>query len=359
MITRRTNTCLFTPNDIVPSHPDLKVIGVFNPGVVRYDDEIILLVRVAEAAKEEREGLKSSPKLTGLDKGTPHYEIDWFEVDETYNDPRKYRLNNGYFRLSSISHLEIVRLNSDGKTVKSIEKLPDLFGQGPEENYGIEDPRITKIDDTFFITCVVVSEKMGVATALMSTKDFRSFTRHGVIFPWENKDVVLFPQKINNHYWAYIRPVGDLAIKSFSIMSAQSHNLHEWGEFAALLDGHSEGCWDSTRLGVAAPPIKTKEGWLFFYHEVIKLSDEEIGRYVIHAGLADLHNPNKILAHTSDPILVPELNFETHGFVPNVIFPTGVIEDKNNPDILQLFYGAADSMVAEVSISTQEVLASL
>ena len=78
---------------------------------------------------------------------------------------------------------------------------------------GVEDPRITKIDDTYYITYVSVSSSMGVCTSLMSTKDFESYDRHGILFPCENKDVVLFPEKVGGYYYAFHRPVGHINIR--------------------------------------------------------------------------------------------------------------------------------------------------
>jgi beta-1,2-mannobiose phosphorylase / 1,2-beta-oligomannan phosphorylase len=355
---RLGNRCLVSPDEVEPSHPQLQVSGVFNPGAIRFGDEVILLVRVAEAVRETRRGFHSSPRLT-FGASEPTYSIDWFKTSARPQDQRKFVLPNGLVRLSSISHLEIVRLAADGYTVKSIEKHPDLFGTNSMEEYGIEDARITQIGDRFYITYVAVSSIMGIATGLLSTQDFRTFVRHGIIFPWENKDVVLFSHKIRHHYWAYHRPVGNVTMRPFSIMAAQSPDLLHWGGHRNVLDGTVGPTWNSSRIGSGPPPLKTKYGWLLLYHEVHKTKDELIGRYITKAALIDLHDPTHVLRQSPHTLLEPHTHFEAYGFVPNVIFPTGLIRSLDTPDHLIVYYGAADTSTAVVTLSEHEIIRGL
>src|SRR5439155_3619406 len=115
------------------------------------------------------------------------------------------RKRDNLVRLNFISHLRVAR-SKDGHSIDSADGA--IFGPANQyEEFGVEDPRITRIGDTFYITYVAVS-RHGVATALASTRDFKSFQRHGIIFSPENKDVVLFPEKISGTYHALHRPAG-------------------------------------------------------------------------------------------------------------------------------------------------------
>src|SRR5258708_37360122 len=130
-------------------------------------------------------------------------------------------------RLNFISHLCVVR-SRDGRRIDSIEPTC-LRPENQYEEFGLEDPRITRIGDTFYITYVSVS-RHGVATALASTADFKAFKRHGIVFYPENKDVVLFPEKIGGHYYALHRPNAATRFSKPEMWLASSDDLVHWGQ---------------------------------------------------------------------------------------------------------------------------------
>jgi predicted GH43/DUF377 family glycosyl hydrolase len=109
-----------------------------------------------------------------------------------------------------------------------------------------------------------------------------------------------------------------------------------------------KGWWDSKKVGAAAPPIKTKAGWILLYHG---LSDDNI--YRVGAVLLDLKNPLKILGRTTDPILEPETSYEKEGLVPNVVFPCGVVALKGR---LFVYYGCADRVVGVATLKINKLL---
>ena len=162
----------------------------------------MLLVRVAERPRERR------PGFTGLPRWDPAggLTIDWVPDAELEPvDPRVVRRKaDGLVRLTFISHLRVVRCG-DGRAVREVTGVT-FRPQAELEEFGVEDPRITPLDGRFYFTYVAVS-RHGPATALASTADFRTFERHGVIFCPENKDVVLFPERIGGAYAALHRPV--------------------------------------------------------------------------------------------------------------------------------------------------------
>jgi predicted GH43/DUF377 family glycosyl hydrolase len=109
-----------------------------------------------------------------------------------------------------------------------------------------------------------------------------------------------------------------------------------------------KGWWDSKKIGAAAPPIKTKNGWILLYHGI---SDDNV--YRVGALLLDLENPTKIIGRTPEPIFEPEMPYEKQGDVPNVVFPCGAVEIKDN---IFMYYGGADKVVGVATIKTKELL---
>lgn len=347
MISRISSKCLLRPQDITPSHESLEVVGAFNPGAVAVGDEVLILVRVAERPKEKREGFVCSPRWepdTGLN-------IDWFAKDHIFApDPRLFEVKaTETIRLSFISHLLVVR-SRDGKTIDSIEDTR-FMPENECETYGVEDPRITKIDNRYYFTYVAVSEH-GAATALASTTDFKNFERHGIIFPCENKDVVLFPEKINGEYVAFHRPNPAVHFTQPEMWLAYSSDLIHWGKHEVFHCG--AGKWETGRIGAGVPPFKVDGGWLEMYHGNDKCPDSEgVGRYSAGLLLLDENDPQNILKRSAEPVMVPELDYERQGFVPEVIFPTGVVEQKEN---LLIYYGAADENVGVVEYARRDLL---
>jgi beta-1,2-mannobiose phosphorylase / 1,2-beta-oligomannan phosphorylase len=342
---RSLRQLLISPADLAASRDDFEVIGAFNPGAVRTPEGVVLLMRVAERPRERRGG------FTGL----PRWEegrgiiVDWIANDELdLIDPRVVKIkSSGLRRLTFISHLRVVR-SADGVTISDFSGL--VFGSElPLEEYGVEDPRITPLDGRYYITYVAVS-RHGVVTALASTEDFRDFTRHGVIFAPENKDVVLFPERICGQFAVIHRPSGGAGFARPQMWLARSPDLLHWGHHAHLLAPDS--AWDAQRNGAGPPPVRTPEGWLFIYHGCSQAT-EGVGVYSAGAMLLDANDPCRILRRTREPFLSPELLFEREGFVPNVVFPTGIVEDA---DSYLVYYGAADTCTGVVRVPRNEII---
>jgi len=196
---------------------------------------------------------------------------------------------------------------------------------------------------------------MGIATALMTTPDFQSFERHGIIFPTENKDVVLLPAKWNNKYVAYHRPVSRGSIDMPSIWTSQSPDGIYWGRHGNLISPRP-GAWDSLKVGAGPPPVSIPQGWLMIYHGVSPATAQSpVGHYCAGALLLDPENPFKIIARSSKPLISPTQPYELHGYTPGVVFPTGILFDEDQ-ELITLFTGGADEIVASISIPLQHVL---
>jgi predicted GH43/DUF377 family glycosyl hydrolase len=353
MILRLSEARVLTPADVAPSRDDFEVIGVFNPGVIYTEDEVLMFARIAERPLERRRG------FTGL----PHWTsggdciVDWLPNDELrVIDPRVIAIKaDDCLRLTSVSHLRVFRRRHGSSDVWSQGSL--FLPNSPDESYGIEDARITKIDQTYWITYVAVS-RAGVATALASSDDMVTFQRHGLIFAPENKDVVLFPQQINGHYYALHRPNPNSQFSRPQIWLARSYDLIHWGGHAPLVSGCQP--WEGDRIGAGTPPILIDEGWLLVYHGCSRCTSDtpesQVGVYSAGLVLLDRDDPSRVLARSSAPIMIPTSIYETTGFVPNVVFPTALIDVGDNIDV---HYGAADTTIAFAQFAKQALLDSL
>jgi predicted GH43/DUF377 family glycosyl hydrolase len=351
MTVRRLATrLLLRPEDVPPSREDFEVVGAFNPGAVRVGDEVVLLVRVAERPRERR------PGFTGLPRWDPAggLTVDWVpDAALEPIDPRVVRGKaDGLVRLTFISHLRVVRCG-DGRAVREVTGVT-FRPQSEVEEFGVEDPRLTPLDGRFYFSYVAVS-RHGPATALASTADFRDFERHGVIFCPENKDVVLFPEAFGGCYGALHRPVCGTPFTRPEMWFAWSPDLCAWGSHRPLNLAGAE--WQSGRVGAGTPPIRVPGGWLEIYHGNRQPARPgEVGTYYGGALLLDPDDPARVLRRTPEPFFVPEADFEVAGFVPNVVFPTGVVRDG---EALLVYYGAADAFTAVAEFPERQVLGAM
>ena len=341
---------LIRPADVSPSSDDFEVIGTFNPGAVQTAEGVVLLVRVAERAREARPGFTGLPRWDA-ERGAI---IDWANNEELESiDPRLVRRkSDGLARLPFFSYLKVIR-SRDGEKIDSFNGsifAPDSI----TEEFGVEDARITPLEGRFYITYVAVS-RQGVATALASTEDFRTFTRHGLMFGPENKDIVLLPERIAGQYVAIHRPSGSVFSRP-EMWIARSPDLIHWGQHRHLMSV-GEDDWDSGRIGAGPPPIRIPEGWLLIYHGSARSNQPgHVGAYSAGAVLLAHDDPSRILARSRVPFHTPTADCECEGFVPNVVFPTGLVVDGES---LLVYYGGADTCTAVTRISVEEVLSTL
>ncbi|WP_281974591.1 BtaManbiosPhlase [Halobacillus litoralis] len=351
IVKRLEKNPIVKPEDVPAYHENHEVIGVFNAGVAECNGETLLLLRVAERP------IATDPnevKTTLIDFSNENPEIRVLSLrkdDERYDfsDPRTILFNEKQRRtayLTSLSYIRIAR-SKDGKHF-TVDSEPFIYPDTAAESWGVEDPRVTQIDDTYYIQYSSISEK-GVAVGLISTKDFVSYQRLGLIFPPENKDVAIFPERINGKYYALHRPVPK-GIGQPEIWIAESDNLLYWGNHQHLL-GLSEDGWDNGRIGGGAVPFKTDQGWIEIYHAADK--DD---RYCLGALLLDLEDPSKVLAKTMEPILSPEADYETNGFFSKVVFTCGVtLQD----GVVRVYYGVSDTSMAICEMQLEDILSRL
>jgi predicted GH43/DUF377 family glycosyl hydrolase len=344
-VSRAAENPILRPEDVKPSRRDFEVIGVFNAAVARYRDEVLLLLRVAERPINRRTDVVLSPI----------YDVDAHEIiaepfsrDDPQNDfldPRLIvRAKETY--LTSISHLRLAR-SRDGIRFH-VADTPAIQAANEYEAFGIEDPRITQIDDVYYVDYVGVSP-LGVTTCLASTRDFESFERYGVIFHPDNKDVVIFPAAVGGQYYALHRPHSSLFRRN-DVWLADSPDLVRWGNHRCLM-GTRDGLWDENRIGAGAPPFRIQEGWLEIYHGADRNS-----RYCLGAVLFEGKQPWKIIARSQNPLFEPQADYECSGFFANVVFSCGLLFEN---DTLKIYYGAADTSICYAQIPLADVYENL
>lgn len=334
---------ILTPKDVVPSSASMQVICLLNPGVFRFQGKIWLLIRVAENVSK-KEGFISIPILKSGTIEILEVAID--DLDLIANDPRVINYK-GLDYLTTISHLRAF-CSDDGIHFTEPSEQIALFGNGNLEQFGIEDCRVTKIDETFYLTYTAVSDN-GVGVGLRITKDWKNFEEKGMIIAPHNKDCAIFEEKINGKFYALHRP-SSVEIGGNFIWIVESPDGIHWGNHQCILKTRPNH-WDSKRIGSGASPIKTEKGWLEIYHGA-----DASNRYCLGAFLMDLENPHKVISRTKEPIMIPTEEYELNGFFGEVVFTNGHIIEE---DRLTIYYGASDEFICGAHFSIAEILSKL
>lgn len=217
------------------------------------------------------------------------------------------------------------------------------------ERRGIEDPRISQIDDVYYIMYTAYS-MFGACLALATTKDFRRFERFGIISQPENKDGVLFPKKINGRYVRLDRPLGSGV---GNIWISYSEDLRMWGDSKVLMTTR-DGYWDADRIGASAPPVETEQGWLEIYHGVKNTSGGPV--YRLGVVLLDLEDPSRVIGRSAVPVLAPREYYERIGDIGNVVFSCGAVPNRYSGG-LKVYYGAGDTCICVGTTTLDELVA--
>lgn len=289
---------------LTPKMWPYKVNSVFNAGATIYDNKVLLLIRV-----EDMRGFSHLCKATSKD-GYTNWEID--------KSP-------------------------------TLSPKPEDF---PEEIFGLEDPRIIKLEDENRYAIVYTSfSESGPLVSLATTEDFEAFRRYGVIMPPDDKDASLFPRKFNGRYVLIHRPSPTSYLLGAHIWISYSPDLKHWGDSSILLPARRGSWWDAYKVGLGPQPIETSEGWLIIYHGVKTTAAGSI--YRLGLALLDLDDPSKVIRRSDEWIFGPNEYYERVGDVPDVTFPCGVVV---KGDDLIMYYGAADTTMAIATASLKDVL---
>jgi predicted GH43/DUF377 family glycosyl hydrolase len=222
----------------------------------------------------------------------------------------------------------------------------------PNGNSGCEDPRLVKMGSNIYMYYTAYNgiTPPAVAVSSIKEKDLKNkkwkwskpslVTADGV----DDKDACLHPEKVNGKYMLYHRVHNYICVDFGS-----SPEFPERNSFKNIpLIKARKGMWDSVKVGLSVPPIKTNKGWILLYHGVSGRS-----RYRIGALLLDLKDPSKVLARTTDPVFEPREAYEIEGQVNYVVFPCGAVERNG---YIFMYYGGADSVVDVASVSLKKLL---
>ncbi|RLC46910.1 MAG: glycosidase [Candidatus Cloacimonadota bacterium] len=310
---RYVNNPIVTRNDIPKILPYLRdVTSVFNPGAIRFDEKILLMLRVQNRARET------------------------------------------YFVMASSE--DGINFNAEDKIVhwQGIKKIQETI-------FHIYDPRITKLDDVYYIM-FAMDMASGCYLGLGKTLDFRLFEFMGIVSNEDNRNGVLFSEKVGGKYLRLDRPnkvqLEDGPLTGSSIWLSQSDDLIKWEAVREIISGRNH-YWDEL-IGAGPPPVKTDRGWLCVYHG-IAMHYQPI--YQAGVMLLDLDDPSKVIARGRYNILEPRELYETVGQVPNVIFPTGIIIDEFDENgfakpesKVSIYYGAADTSVGMANSTIHELI---
>lgn len=221
----------------------------------------------------------------------------------------------------------------------------------PEEIWGIEDPRITFVDELGkYVIAYTAFSKGGPGVALALTEDFRHFERFGLIMQPDDKDAALLPRRIDGNFALIHRPMHD---SGSHVWISFSPDLRNWGGHKLMLKARRGGWWDANKVGLSPPLIETPEGWLMIYHAVRQTASGAL--YRLGVALFSLDKPEVCLARGESWIFGPEAEYERHGDVGNVAFPCGYTVDPDG-DTINLYYGAADTSIALATGSKQSLL---
>jgi beta-1,4-mannooligosaccharide/beta-1,4-mannosyl-N-acetylglucosamine phosphorylase len=278
--------------------------SVFNPGVARVGDDVLLLIRVED--------------------------------------------------LRGISHLLVAR-SRDGVSdwrfdaAPLLAPEPDLF---PEEIWGCEDPRLTWLPERAeWAIAYTAYSRRGPLVSLATSPDFASVTRLGAATPPEDKDAALFPRRIGGR-WAMIHRPSPISGGAHMWISF-SPDLRHWGDHSLLLEAREGAWWDAGKIGLGPPPLETRDGWLVCYHGAHLAAGGPI--YRVGLALLDLDDPRIVLRRTDEWVLAPTAPYERSGDVNKVVFPTGWVLDEGH-DMLSLYYGAGDSVIALATARLDDLL---
>lgn len=254
-------------------------------------------------------------------------------------------------------------ISEDGFTIS--ERLPEPIYTPRSDfevkhvvggNSGCEDPRITRIDGTYYMlyTAFNGSGPPRVAMTSISVQNFHArkwdeWKSPVLISPpdVDDKDSAIFPRKVNGKFAILHRLDVNIWLDFIDDLHFDGKSNWLGGE---VLMTPRKGPTDSKKIGIAGPPIETDRGWLLIYHGISKKEDNH---YHLRAALLDLNDPSKVLARTSAPILDTETGYEKYGVVNNVVFSCGAVV---RSDTIFIYYGAADTVIGVATIGLKDLV---
>ncbi|AQR74940.1 glycosidase [Sphingomonas sp. LM7] len=338
---------IFRPDDVDLSRSPLRtsiaeptyVLGAFNPGFTRLPNgNLLLMVRVAEALQDPVHG-DSARAIRWAADG---YHLDRHPLHGIHmDDPRQFALkdrNPRLLGLTSLSWLLPVELDAEGRIILTIHYDKAIAPTASFLEYGVEDARISKVDDTYWMTvCGVSAERH--CTAMYRSANGLDYELLGVVLDHQNKDMLLFEGKVGGKFIALTRPLGEVYfaypedsewLGGPSINMAQSPDGLHWKPLDTPGIRARKGTTSTQRIGGGSQPVLTPEGWMMIYHGVEK--QDAVGVYRSFWALLDKDDPSKILRVEDEvplleanPTLTADIAHQMYLPTP-VVFTTGVAD---------------------------------
>ncbi|WP_298369364.1 pesticidal protein Cry7Aa [uncultured Lutibacter sp.] len=329
-----------------------------------------------------------------LEQTATSFENEGVFNPAVYQDKNTVHLFYRAVRKGNFSCIGYCKLEGPLKVIERL-KQPLLIPETSEEFKGIEDPRITKIDDTYYLTYSAYDginvfgayatstdlkkfEKKGIITPKFTFEEYAAlitqnydrikkshylfyelFSRYkiselmkGKIYVWD-KNLVFFPKKIDGKLAVLHRLHPSIQLLCFTNPNELTHSF--WKDYISNLGNHivllPKLKHESSHIGAGCPPIETEKGWLIIYHAAQTTTSGLV--YHACAALLDIKNPLKVIGRLKQPLFSPTEDYEQKGNVNNVVFPTGTALFN---DELYIYYGAADSCVAVASVDLNKLL---
>jgi len=331
---------IFSPGDVDLAHSPLRrsldaetyVLGAFNPGLTRLPNgNLLMMVRVAEALKEPVQG----DHVSALRWTANGYVLDPHPLTAVaMTDPRQFDVPGSAYRqlaLTSLSWLLPVELDAEGRQIlaahydKAIEPVADF------QQYGVEDARITRIGDIWYMTtCSVSAERH--STTLHTSADGLNYRLEGIVLDHQNKDMILFEGLVGGKFMALTRPLGEVYfaypddspfIGGPAINLSQSPDALHWKPIDHPFLRARKGSKISMKLGGGTQPILTDKGWLMIYHGVE--TRQNVGIYRSFWALLDRNEPWKLLRIEDDEPLLEANPALTAPIAHQLYLPTEVV----------------------------------
>src|SRR6185437_2056645 len=274
----KSDHLIFSPVDVDLSKSPLRVglnegtyvLGAFNPGLCRLPNgNLLMMVRVAESLINPVKN-NIAHCISWTKNG--YVTNSWPLSDVSFDDPRKFKINAYNFpvyALTSLSWLLPVELNKDASEIINIHYDKIISPQDTNQEYGIEDARISFIDGRYYMTvCSVSSERH--STMLYDSDDGLNYVNRGIVLDHQNKDMLLFEGKIGDKFYALTRPLGECYFASSSsslyhpgaaVHMATSLELLHWKPFDTPFLRARRSSSSNVKIGGGTPPVLTAEGW--------------------------------------------------------------------------------------------------
>jgi predicted GH43/DUF377 family glycosyl hydrolase len=320
-------------------------LGAFNPGMTRLPNgNLLMVVRIAEALRtpivdQKIHSIRWEPSDgNAVDAG--RYTLDpWpLEMVDTA-DPRKFMMRGGGWKvmaLTSLSWLLPVELDAEGRSVVDVHYRDAIAPRASYQCYGVEDARISRIGNRWLMTTCSVSPERH-STTLYSSNDARDWLLEGIVLDHQNKDMLIFEDRIGANYWAQTRPLGDLYFAyppgsewraGPSINLATSPDALHWKPHDKPGIRPHAATLATARMGGGAPPVLTDRGWLSLWHGVEPYG--VVGIYRTYWSLLDARDPSVTIATSDTPLLEPAPHLtdpiKDLMYLDNVVFTTGIAD---------------------------------